>query len=131
MEWSENTGKNGLSLIGYYLFLKMQILSLCLAVGNVEKIAESLERGHAIGALLDSYVAGSYQYLFKNFRLNDLKEDLFSYGVVLMPTVMKYERCFNDYLTSRQDFIFHAISKNIIPLKVGFFYRNSSFFFLV
>eukprot|EP00112_Aurelia_sp_Birch-Aquarium-sp1_P015629 Seg3483.1 transcript_id=Seg3483.1/GoldUCD/mRNA.D3Y31 product="Hyperpolarization-activated voltage-gated potassium channel" protein_id=Seg3483.1/GoldUCD/D3Y31 len=91
--------------------------ALPLALGNVEQIAESLQHGHAIGALLDSYVAGSYQDLFKNFRLNDLKEDLFSYGVVLMPTVMKYERCFRDYLTSRQDFIFHAISKNIVPLK--------------
>ena len=87
----------------------------------MEDIASSLEKGTSSGALLDSYVAGFYQNLFKKFRLNDLKEDFFNYGFVLMPSVVKYERCYRNYLASTQDELFSTVSQNIIPLKVSAF----------
>ena len=89
------------------------------AFSKIEDIARSLEKGTSAGALLDSYVAGFYQQRFKKFRLNILQEDLFNYGVVLMPSVMKYEQCFKNYLASRQDFFFSVVSQQMIPLKVS------------
>ncbi len=78
-----------------------------------------MKKGPAVGGLLDSYVAGYYQDLFREFRLNDLREDFFSYGVVLKPSVMSQERCFRDFIASHQTEIFELISENITPLKVS------------
>ena len=82
-------------------------------------MVRSLQDGTSVGALLDSYVAGFHQDKFQEFRLNDIKEDLFTYGVVLMPTVIKYEKCFKEFLMSNHDFLSHVVSSNIIPLKVS------------
>ena len=89
------------------------------ALSSVEEIVYALEEGISSGALLDSYVAGFYQSHFKKFRLNGLQEDFFSYGFVVMPSVLKYEKCFKNYLASRQNELFSIVSKNIIPLKVS------------
>ncbi|XP_065053809.1 uncharacterized protein LOC135682729 [Rhopilema esculentum] len=91
--------------------------ALPIGFSDVEEIVRSLEDGTSVGALLDSYVAGFHQDKFQEFRLNDIKEDLFTYGVVLMPTVMKYEKCFKEFLMSNHDFLSHVVSSNIIPLK--------------
>eukprot|EP00794_Sanderia_malayensis_P003192 gene3192-3664_t len=84
---------------------------------NVYDLANSMRKGDAVGAMLDSYVAGYYQNIFREFRLNDLREDLFSYGVVLSPSILSQERCFRDFITSNQHIIFQYISENIKPLK--------------
>jgi len=90
-----------------------------IPLSSVEEIVYALEEGISSGALLDSYVAGFYQSHFKKFRLNGLQEDFFSYGFVVMPSVLKYEKCFKNYLASRQNELFSIVSKNIIPLKVS------------
>lgn len=91
--------------------------SMPVGCDTVPDLVNSLQAGKAIGVLLDSYVAGYYQQLFNKFRLNDLREDLFSYGVVLKPNVIKNERCFRDFFHSRQDQILEIVSANIFPLK--------------
>ena len=108
-------------LLDFNLKIYSYIMALITALSSVEDIAKSLEKGTSSGALLDSYVAGFYQDRFKNFRLNGLQDDFFNYGFVLMPSVLKYDQCFTNYLSSRQDELFSIVSKNIIPLKVSIF----------
>ena len=122
VEFNQHVPSSELQLNIFNFFnLVSYILVPIAALSSVEEIAKSLDEGTSSGALLDSYVAGFYQERFKNFRLNGLQDDFFNYGFVLMPSVLKYDQCFTNYLASRQDELFSIVSENIIPLKVSIF----------
>ena len=68
---------------------------------------------------MDSFVAGYYQEKFHNFRLVEIMEHVFSYGIVLSNKGMWIEPNIRTYIENNKEKLFKAMSSSIRPLKVS------------
>lgn len=82
------------------------------------KIMEALHRGEIQGALLDTYIAGEFQDDLEDYKLQEILEHVFVYGVVLSRDAEELEHHFRSYLERKQSRIYNTISQVVKPLKV-------------
>lgn len=81
----------------------------------------ALSERHVIGALIDTYSAGSSKEEFENehLRVNKILDFSSTYGIVMSKEARKLRRCFKDY--TEKGFaieIAHHIQRNTVQLKV-------------
>lgn len=84
---------------------------------TVPKIMEALHRGEIQGALLDTYIAGEFQDDLEDYKLQEILEHVFVYGVVLSRDAEELEHHFRSYLERKQSRIYNTISQVVKPLK--------------
>ncbi|XP_066921300.1 uncharacterized protein [Clytia hemisphaerica] len=107
---------------------------------SIREIIQALQRDEIQGALLDTYIAGEYQSELKEYKLQEILEHVFVYGVVLARDAIQLENRMRTFTEQKQSTIYNTISKVIKPLKeikhgsntvtesVGLFDSSSSFF---
>lgn len=108
-----------MNLIGK--FVCSSIVFLGREYHTFHDIYTALSERHVIGALIDTYSAGSSKEEFENehLRVNKILDFSSTYGVVMGKEARKLRRCFKDY--TEKGFaieIAHHIQRNTEQLKV-------------
>ena len=88
------------------------------AYSSIDGIIEGLSKGDIQGALLDTYIAGEYQDQLNKYKLQEILEHLFVYGIVLARDAAQLENRIRTFTEQKQSTIYNTISKAIKPLKV-------------
>jgi len=84
---------------------------------SVPAIIEALNQGVIQGALLDTYIAGEFQENLVEYKLQEILEHVFVYGVVLARDAEKLEKEMRTFLERKQSQIYSIISQVVKPLK--------------
>ena len=92
-----------------------------LGYASVPAIIAALKKGVIQGALLDTYIAGEFQDQLQDYKLQEILEHVFVYGVVLARDAERLEKELRTYLERKQSKIYNTISKVVKPLKVSSF----------
>jgi len=90
-----------------------------IAYHSIPDIIEALKNDEVQGALLDTYIAGEFQDQLRNYKLQEILEHVFVYGVVLARDASVLEDRMRVFIEQKQSSIYNTISKVIKPLKVG------------
>ncbi len=94
-----------------------------LEVASVQEIVQLMSSGKVEGSLLDSFVAGYYQESFNSFRLVEIIEHVFAYGVVLSGKGLWMERQIREFTQNNKEKLFNYMSLAMRPLKVSYVHR--------
>ena len=86
---------------------------------SVLDIINALKEGEIQGVLLDTYIAGEFQSDLRDYKLQEILEHVFVYGVVLVRDSVELEQKFRSYLERKQSSIYATISQVVKPLKVS------------
>jgi hypothetical protein len=84
---------------------------------SVPAIITALRSDEIQGALLDTYIAGEFQDDLQDYKLQEILEHVFVYGLVLARDAEKLEKELRTYLERKQSKIYNTISKVVKPLK--------------
>ena len=84
----------------------------------MKQISNALSSQSVNGALMDSYIAAHYEYLFEDFELADFIQHVFSYGLLLNRRGLWLEKCLRRYTEMRKDTLNRMISSTLKPAKV-------------
>lgn len=82
-------------------------------------IINALKEGEIQGVLLDTYIAGEFQSDLRDYKLQEILEHIFVYGVVLVRDSIELEQKFRSYLERKQNSVYATISQVVKPLKVS------------
>lgn len=70
------------------------------------------------GVILDLYTASFYLSELDSYRIQQVFEDISSYGVVLRSRTIKLQHCLTQYVLNEQRRIYEDIREKFPPLKV-------------
>ena len=84
---------------------------------SVPDIIDALKKDEIQGALMDTYIAGEFQDDMTEYKMQQVLEYVFVYGVALARDARKLEDCFNKYIETEQSKLFTTISKVVKPPK--------------
>ena len=86
---------------------------------SVLDIINALKEGEIQGVLLDTYIAGEFQSDLRDYKLQEILDHVFVYGVVLVRDSVELEQKFRSYLERKQSSVYATISQVVKPLKVS------------
>ena len=86
---------------------------------SVLDIINALNEGEIQGVLLDTYIAGEFQSDLRDYKLQEILEHVFVYGVVLVRDSVELEQRFRSYMERKQSSVYATISTVVKPLKVS------------
>ena len=85
---------------------------------SIDHLLTSATHSKHQAALLDSFIAGHFQEKFIKFRLVEIIEHVFSYGIVLSDKGLWLEPNIRNYMQNNKEKLFKIMSMTIRPLKV-------------
>ncbi|XP_065059202.1 uncharacterized protein LOC135686791 [Rhopilema esculentum] len=103
------------SSIEYNLAVKRNAFPI--AHTSIDHLLSSATNSKHQAALLDSFIAGHFQEKFIKFRLVEIIEHVFSYGIVLSDKGLWLEPNIRSYMQNNKEKLFKIMSMTIRPLK--------------
>ena len=89
-----------------------------IAYRSIDDMIAGLNNDEIQGALIDTYIAGECQEKLNDYKLQEILEHVFVYGVVLARDAAQLENRIRTFTEQKQSTIYNTISKAIKPLKV-------------
>ena len=129
----QHANGSGIILSSNYAHLKQQnvqaslskcsILSTDREYHDAYELQRDLRERKVKGALLDGYMAGSYNELFeeKHIRVKEIIDFNNGYGIVLGGIHHRLRRCFKNYVKRKRSFIVDYVASQIQVVKVNDF----------
>lgn len=83
---------------------------------SVQEIANALKFNDIDGALIEAYIAAEYQEILSGYRIQQVIDHSFTYGVVVSRHALGMVECFNNFIEIHQTSIYQIIANSIRPI---------------